>query len=304
MKVVALAGGTGSAKVLRGMKSLPIDLTVVANVGDNVWMYGAYVCPDVDIACYTLSGVVDRARGWGVEGETFEAMGTFERSGLETWFRLGDRDLAVCMARTEMLRRGSTLTEATDMVRRGLGVPFPVLPATDRHVETRVATPGGDLHLQEFWVRDRGRPRVTGVSYRGASSARPTRAVADAILRADRVVLCPANPVTSIGPMLAVPGFARLLARTDARAVALSPMSGSGPISGPAGKFMKAVGRRADSVGVAKMYSQFLDAMMISAEDSAMSRRVADLGVECRTSDTMIRGPQDEARLAKELLAL
>lgn len=304
MKVTALAGGTGSAKLLRGLSRLPVDLSVVANVGDNVWMYGAYVCPDIDIACYSLAAIADRSRGWGVEGDSFEALGLFSKLGLETWFRLGDRDLAVCMARTEMLRRGSTLTEATERVRRGLGVRCPVLPVTDSHVETRVSTPKGDLHLQEFWVREHGRPRVDGVRYRGASSGRPTKRAREAILGADRVVLCPANPVTSIGPMLALPGFVRLLQRSEARVVALSPMRGRGPVSGPAGKFMRAAGRRADSVGVAEMYSPFIDALMISDKDGAMRARIEGLGVGCETSDTLMKGDGDEVRLAEELLKL
>ena len=303
MKVVALAGGTGSAKLLRGLASLRVDLSVVANVGDNLWAYGAYVCPDVDIACYTLAGVAD-AKGWGVEGDTFEALKTFAEAGLETWFRLGDRDLAVCLARTEMLRRGCTLTEATERIGTALGAAFPVFPASDSPVETRVATGRGDLHLQEFWVRDRGRPRVDRISYRGARSARPTPQVERALLGADRVVICPANPITSVGPMLAMPGFARLLSRCRARVVALSPMSGRGPISGPAGKFMRAMGLRPDSVGVAGFYARFLDSLLVARADESMRDEISALGVGCAASDTFINGPGDEARLAKELLEL
>lgn len=303
MKVAAIAGGTGSAKLLRGLYRLPVDLSVIANVGDNVWMYGAYVCPDVDIACYSLAGVADAARGWGVRGDTFESLASFAAMGLETWFRLGDRDLAFCLARTELMRRGATLTRATEQIRRSLGVICPVLPASDQPVETRVATDQGELHLQEFWVREGGRPRVSGVRYKGASSARPTEQVKEAILRADRVVLCPANPVTSIGPTLAIPGFARLLKSAE-RVVALSPMSGRGPLSGPAGKLMKAVGRRPDSLGVADMYSSFLDALLISEKDEGLCRDIEGLGVECAASDTLMKGPADEKRVAKELLEL
>lgn len=301
MKVVALAGGTGSAKLLRGLYRLPLDLTVVANVGDNVWMYGAYVCPDVDIACYSLSGR-SGPHGWGVRGDTFVSLGCFAEMGLETWFRLGDKDLAVCLARTEMLRRGLTLTAATERIRTSLGVRCPVLPASDQEVETRIATPSGEMHLQEFWVREGGAPRVRGVRYRGASRAKPTAEVAAAVEAADLVVLCPANPVTSIGPMLAVPGYEPLL-RAASRVVALSPMSGGGPISGPAGKLMTAGGRRPDSVGVAERYARFLDALVISDADSAMKEEVEGLGVRCVLSDTLMRRPADALRLAKVLLS-
>ena len=304
MKVTALAGGTGSAKLLRGLSRLPVELTVVANVGDNVWMYGAYVCPDLDIGCYTLAGIADTERGWGVAGDTFAALQRFSELGLETWFRLGDRDLAVCLARTEMMRRGSTLTQATLAIRGSLGVKCSMLPATDHPLETRVVTTTGDLHLQEFWVREHGQPRVKRVRYKGASDSRPTREVEAAIMSADRVVLCPANPVTSIGPMLAIPGFTKLLSKSPARITALSPMAGRGSISGPAGKLMESSGVRPDSVGAAGLYSRFLDALIISKGDWRMRPEIEKLGVKCESSDIMIEGSDDETRLAKELVSV
>lgn len=302
MKVVALAGGTGSAKLLRGLYRLQHGLTVVANVGDNFWVYGVYVCPDIDIASYALAGISDKLKGWGLAGDTYEALSQLSRLGAETWFRLGDRDLAVSLARTTMIRDGATLTEATESTRKALGVRCPILPVTDEHVETRVVTAKGDLHLQEFWVREKGLPEVKRVRYRGSRRARVTRRVASAINEADRIVVCPANPVTSIGPMLALPGFTRLLAESDARVVALSPMIGSAPFSGPAGKMMKASGSRQDSLGVAQLYSRFLDSIMISEEDLGLRPKIESLGVGCVTSDTSISGSSDELRLAKELL--
>lgn len=301
MRVVAFAGGTGSAKLIRGLQRLDVDLTVVANVGDNAWMYGAYVCPDVDIACYTVAGVANASRGWGVEGDTFRFLEAAAKLGVETWFRLGDRDLATCLARTDMLRRGLTLTEATDRIRKALGAKPRVLPACDEPVRTTVSTPKGELGLQEFWVRDLGRPRVDRVYYRGASRARPTRQVADAVRRADRVVVCPANPITSIGPMLAVPGF-RSLVSSSRRVVAVSPMVGSAPFSGPAGKLMKAAGERPDSLGVARLYAGVIGALLVSDADAGLKPRIDALGVECRLGETRMAGPADEARLAREVL--
>ena len=157
MKVVALAGGTGSSKLLRGLARLPVDLTVVANVGDNFWTYGVYVCPDVDIATYALAGI-SGARGWGIAGDTFRVLGELSRLGAETWFRLGDRDMAVCLRRTGMLRKGVSLTEATIEIGRSLGTKPAILPVTNERLETRIMTRDGELHLQEFWVRERGRP--------------------------------------------------------------------------------------------------------------------------------------------------
>jgi LPPG:FO 2-phospho-L-lactate transferase len=301
MKVVALAGGTGSAKLLRGLSRLRIDLTVVANVGDNFWTYGVYVCPDVDIATYTLAGI-SSPRGWGIAGDTFEALRWLSRLGEETWFRLGDRDLAVCLKRTEMLKRGKSLTSATRKIAKSLGVEPLVLPVTDDHVETRIMTPTRELHLQEFWVRERGTPKPIGVRYEGARGARPTREVATAISTADRVVVCPANPVTSIGPMLAVTSFRRLLRDTDARIVALSPMEGAAPFSGPAGKLLRGMGSSPDSYGVAKEYSDFADCVVISEADGALGDAIRALGMGCVTAGTRMKGPTDELRLARVMV--
>ena len=301
MRVVALAGGTGSAKLIRGLRRLGVDLTVVANVGDNAWIYGVYVCPDVDIACYTLAGVADVRRGWGIKGDTFRFLDAVSALGVETWFKLGDKDLATCLARTDMLRRGVPLTEATDRIRRGLGADSRVLPACDEPVQTTIATPKGELGLQEFWVREKGEPRVTGVAYRGARGARPTRRVAEALVGADRVVICPANPITSIGPMLSVPGFRRLLA-SGPRVVAVSPMVRGAPFSGPAGKLMRSAGVRADSFGVARLYSGFASCLLISEADAAQKPAIEALGVECRPTDTRMAGADGETRVAREVL--
>ena len=298
MKVVALAGGTGSAKLLRGLSTLPVDLTVVANVGDNFWSYGVYVCPDVDISTYTLAGI-SSPRGWGIAGDTFGALEELSRLGVDTWFGLGDRDMAVCLRRTELMRRGGSLTEATLQIASSLGVKPTILPATDDNLETRVRVPAGELHLQEFWVRERGRPRVVGVRYVGGRGARPTHRVAAALASADRVVVCPANPITSIGPMLAVSGLRRLLKETDARIVGLSPMQGAAPFSGPAGKLLRATGSIPDSYGVAKLYSDFMDCILISEADAALGGRIRALGMDCMTTGTRMAGPADELRLAR-----
>jgi len=302
LRVAALAGGTGSAKLLRGLYSLHVDLAVIANVGDNVWIHGLYVCPDIDIAMYTLAGVANPKSGWGIAGDTFMTLSQISRLGQETWFRLGDKDMATSILRTVMLRQGMTLTAVTDKLRKSLGVRCKVLPVTDDDVETRIVTPAGDLHFQEFWVRDKGEPDITGVRYRGASRASISSELRRVLSWADRIVVCPANPITSIGPMLAVSGFADELAKSNARVVALSPMVGNAPISGPAGKLMKAVGRRADSVGIASMYQKFVDCIVVSTEDHAMKKQIEALGIECITSETTMESHADEQRLAREIV--
>jgi LPPG:FO 2-phospho-L-lactate transferase len=302
LRIVALAGGTGSAKLLRGLSALGVSLTAVVNVGDNVWMHGLYVCPDLDITMYTLAGLADRRQGWGIEGDTFRTLVQLGQIGEPTWFALGDMDMATQIVRTRMLREGMTLTSVTEKLRKAFDVAQTILPLTDDRVETRVLTASGYEHLQEFWVRDRGRPAVRGVAYKGASRARFTEDVEEAIRKADRIVLCPANPVTSIGPMLAVQGFSRRLSRTKARVTALSPMMGRAPFSGPAAKLMKAVGMRPDSVGVAQMYSGFLDSLVIDRSDAGVAAEIEELGIKCILSDTLMKYPSDEERLSKELV--
>jgi LPPG:FO 2-phospho-L-lactate transferase len=303
MRVVALAGGTGSAKLLRGLEELPGELTVICNVGDNFVWQGLRVCPDIDIAMYALAGIGDRVRGWGLEGDSFQTLSELGRLGAETWFRMGDRDLATSVLRTDFMNKGMTLTEATEELARRHGLVPKLLPVTDDPLETHILTPAGELHLQEFWVRDHGKGSVSGVVYRGAKKAQISRLARKEILAADRLVVCPANPVTSIGPTLAVGGVVDALAQTTGRISALSPMIGRGPISGPARKLMKATGIRPDSAGVAELYSRFLDVLVIDRTDAALRKEVEGSGPDCRLSDIRIRDKGDAVRLAKELIA-
>jgi LPPG:FO 2-phospho-L-lactate transferase len=302
VRVVALAGGTGSAKLLPGLSAESDDLTVIANVGDNYTVHGLLVCPDIDIAMYTLAGVADRKKGWGVEGDTFRTLAHLARIRQDTWFKLGDADLSTHIVRTEQVRQGRTLTQVTKALCEGWGAQESVLPSTDDPAETWVKTPSGSLHLQEFWVRFRGRPKVTGVEYRGAAKARPTKEVARAVSRADVIVICPGNPVTSIGPILAIGGMKRLLADSSARRVALTPMLGSAPFSGPAGKMMTAVGASPDSAGVAGLLAGVADSIYIDRADDGLRARVERSGVSCKLTDARIEGPKDSRRIAREML--
>jgi LPPG:FO 2-phospho-L-lactate transferase len=302
LKVVALAGGTGSAKLLRGLASLDLELTVIANVGDNIWVHGLYVCPDIDTALYTLAGVANRTHGWGVEGDTFNTLRQLRELGQETWFALGDKDLATHLMRTRALREGKTLTEATREACAARQLRARILPATDSELETRILTPEREMNLQEFWVRKGGRPRVNGVKYVGAEEARLTGDVEGAIGQADAVVVCPANPISSIGPMLAIPGMREALASARAKTSAVSPMVGARPFSGPAAKLMRASGTSPDSVGVAGLYVDFLDAIIIDKRDRRMAEEINRLGVRCHLFDTEMTSSAAERRLAKELL--
>jgi LPPG:FO 2-phospho-L-lactate transferase len=300
-KVVAISGGTGSAKFLRGLQRLT-RFTAIANVGDNAWFHGLYVCPDIDTVTYTLSGMVDARRGWGIIGDQFRALGQLKKLGSEgTWFNIGDRDLATHVFRTAMLREGKSLTEVTSAIARGLGVRgCRVLPATDRHVETHVITAEkGEMHLQDFWVKEKGKLTPTDVLYVGARRARPTPEVVASLASADRIVVSPANPITSVMPTLSIGGLRELVAKSGARKVAVSPMLGEGAFSGPAARLMAAKNLRPTSEGVAKLYEGLVDVLVLDESDRSQEKAIEQIGVSCRFTSTLMRSREDEARLAK-----
>jgi LPPG:FO 2-phospho-L-lactate transferase len=302
LRFAVLAGGTGSAKLLRGLKAVAGEFTVISNVGDNFWRHGLFVAPDLDTAVYTLAGLEDSLRGWGLRGDTFNALGQLARMGEETWFNLGDRDLATHIFRTEQLARGRRLAEITSMICERLGVKQRVIPCTDDRLETYVTTSTGPMHLQEFWVKNRGEPDVIGVEYRGEDGAKPVRAAVEALEVADRIVFCPANPVTSILPILAVNGIRQAIGRSRGRKVAVSPMVGRGPVSGPAGKMMRAIGVEANSLAVSRLYGRLVDCMIVDPADSQDAKVIEREGIEAVESPILMRNLGDEARLAREVM--
>ncbi len=304
MRIVALAGGTGAAKLLRGLDALvpPGALTIVGNTGDDALVWGLHVSPDLDTVCYTLGGWIDEARGWGLRGESFRTLGEIVRFGEPTWFNLGDRDLATHLHRTRLLREGRTLTEVTAKIARDLGVSHAVLPMSDQPVRTRVRGPNGWLGFQEYFVREKTQVEVVEVDYAGAHSALPAFGVVEAIAAARAVIVCPSNPITSIGPILAVPGIARALEATDAVVLAVSPIVGGQAVSGPAGRLMAACGLEVSAVGVASAYAPWLDILLVDDEDAAEAKRVEAAGIRAIVTETVMRGREGEMALARRAL--
>jgi LPPG:FO 2-phospho-L-lactate transferase len=299
--VVALSGGTGSAKFLRGLRSVT-QFTAIANVGDNSWFHGLYVCPDIDTVTYTLAGIADSRRGWGIEGDKFTVLDQLKRLGAKgTWFNIGDLDLATDIVRTALMREGQSLTAVTSTIAERLGVEgCHVVPATDQHIETRVTTAdGGEMHLQEFWVRARGLPTPRRVRYKGARSARPSQAASSSMASARRIIFCPANPITSILPTLSIPGFRSALRASSARRVAVSPMVGEGAFSGPAAGLMAAKGLRPNSEGVARLYKGLIDVLVLDETDRPKAKAIEGAGVSCLFTSTLMSSREDEVRLAK-----
>ncbi len=304
MRVVAIAGGTGAAKLLRGLAAAlpPGDLTVIGNTGDDAEIWGLHVSPDLDTVTYALAGRLDVARGWGIAGETFRCLEAMGDLGGETWFNLGDRDLATHVHRTRALRAGATLSAVTADLARRLGATARILPMSDAPVRTRVRTPDGWLSFQEYFVREKAQVRVLEVAYAGAAEARPAPGVLEAIARADRVIVCPSNPVTSVGPVLAVPGVVEALGAAPAPVVAVSPIVGGAPVSGPAGELMPARGLPVSPAGVAAAYTPWLDALLIDRHDAGAAADLQRLGVTPVLADTLMTDPAREIALARTAL--
>ncbi|MCJ7762244.1 2-phospho-L-lactate transferase, partial [Candidatus Bathyarchaeota archaeon] len=236
--ITALAGGVGAARFLTGLVKLvnEEDLSIIVNTGDDIELFGLHVSPDVDIVTYTLAGIVDEAKGWGIKGDTFQCLEALRRLNQEAWFAIGDRDLATHIFRTNLLKGGRKLSEVTTKVSRALGLKMAILPMTDDKFETRIVTRAGSLHFQEYLVKRGAKDEVLGVEFLGADNAKPAAGVIDAVMNAELVIVCPSNPVVSIGTILAVNGVRDALKQTDAKKIAISPIVAGAPIKGPADK--------------------------------------------------------------------
>ncbi|HYB71261.1 MAG TPA: 2-phospho-L-lactate transferase [Candidatus Bathyarchaeia archaeon] len=305
MRLTALAGGTGAAKLLRGLSRLmdPRDLTVVVNTGDDTAVWGLHVSPDLDTVCYTLAGVIDERKGWGLAGESFHALDQIARFGEPVWFNLGDRDLATHLHRSRLLREGRSLAEVTRSIASALGVIATVLPMSDQPVRTRVLGPDGWLAFQEYFVREKARVDVRRVEYAGADEARPAPGVVEALTEADAVLVCPSNPITSIGPILTVPGIVAALDTTSAVVAAVSPIVGGDAVSGPAGRLMASAGLPVSAVGVARAYAPWLDVLVFDEQDRSLTPEIAALGVRPAPARTIMASRDAEQALAKDVLA-
>jgi len=304
VKTVALAGGTGAAKLVRGLARLvdPRDLTVIVNTGDDAEIWGLHVAPDLDTICYALGDVLDAERGWGLRDESFHALAHMARFGEPTWFNLGDRDLATHLYRTRLLKEGRTLTEATASIASGLGVSATVLPMSDQPVRTRVLGPDGWLDFQEYFVREKAQVDVREVVYAGAAAARPAPGVIEAIRAAVAVILCPSNPITSIAPILAVPGITEALVATSAVALAVSPIVGGDAVSGPAGRLMAAAGLPVSAAGIARAYAPWLDVLVIDERDRDQAPDVQGFGASAIPAPIIMASREDEVALARRVL--
>lgn len=305
MKVTALAGGVGGAKLLVGLDgAVDGDLSAIVNTADDAEIYGVHVSPDVDIVTYWLAGIADVARGWGISGDSFDALDTFAKLGVETWFRLGDRDLATCLYRTQRLASGATLSATTADITAALGVRPRLLPMCDQPVRTRIVTADGrTLEFQEYFVRERTEVEVVDIRFAGIADAVPGPGVIESISEAERVVVCPSNPLLSIGPILALPGV-RAALQDHPCVVAVTPLVKGAALKGPADKVMKSMGHDASASGVAKLYADFADVFVVDASDADEADLVEAQGLSTAVLDTVMTDHLASERLAKELVEL
>ena len=307
MRIAALAGGVGAAKLLAGLIHVidPADMTVIGNTGDDATFHGLHVSPDLDIVMYTLGGIVDTTTGWGIRGDTTVALDAMKALGAEAWFRLGDRDLGTHLARTTWLREGRTLTEVTASIASALGLAVRVIPMSNDSVRTRVRVAGGIVReFQEYFVRYGHTEEVEAVDFVGAEEASPAPGVLEALREADRILICPSNPVVSIGPILAVPGIRELLTRRRDRVWAVSPIVGGRALKGPADRMMSGLRITPTASGVAGIYKKFAGNFVLDQTDAGLSNEIEALGMQTYVLDTVMHTPADSERLAKEIISL
>src|SRR5882762_2071510 len=306
LKITALAGGVGASKLLLGLYEVmdPSSLTIIVNTGDDIALHRLKISPDLDIVTYTLAEIVDPSKGWGFRGETFHALKRLAAYGRPDWFNLGDRDLATHIHRTAMLAEGKTLSQAADSIRIALGVKSRILPMSDNFVPTIIDSNEGSLHFQEYLVKRRAEPVVKGIRFAGAECALPAPGVLEAIRDADRILVCPSNPLISIGPILSVLQIRDELRAHKEKVFAVCPIVGGKSLKGPSDKMLAQLGHEPTALGVAKLYADFTGTFVIDPVDKSQSTAIAALGMKVAILPTVMKTRAQKRKLARALLSL
>jgi len=305
-KIVCLGGGVGASKLLLGLYEVmnPRALTIIVNTGDDIVLHGLKISPDLDIVTYTLAGIVDPAKGWGFRGETFHALERLALYGRENWFNLGDRDLATHIHRSALLSQGKTLTEIAESIRIALGVKARILPMSDQPIPTIIDSSEGSLHFQEYLVQRRARPIVRGIRFENVETAAPAPGVLQAILEAHRILICPSNPLISIGPILAVPGIRDALRARKKDVFSVCPIVGGKSLKGPSDKMLAQLGHKSSATGVAELYADFTGTFVIDTQDKAQQEKIQSLGMQVVVMPTVMKTRAQKRKLARALLNL
>ena len=302
--ITVLAGGTGSVKIVRGLASGSREnLNIISNVGDNIWLHGLYICPDIDTVLYGLAGILSK-RGWGIRNDSFCFLHQMNKLQQDVWFRLGDRDLATHLVRTALINKGKSLTAITDWMAKKFSVSEKIFPATNEQLQTIIVTDEGPMHIQEFWVKRRGNPRVREVRYIGIESSTADADLLKSLANSESIIIAPANPISSINPILKIKEIGELLKKLRNRVTAISPLIGDQAISGPAVKYMEAMHVANSPLGVAEFYSDVIGNFVIDSRDSIISSKIARLDINVFRTDIIMRNRCDEKRLATYVKSL
>jgi len=304
--ITVLAGGVGAARFLQGLVRVrpQEEIIIISNTADDIELYGLHISPDIDIVMYTLAGIVDEEKGWGIKQDTFYCQEDLDRFGCETWLRLGDRDLATHIFRTNQLRKGSKLSQVTEQLSKTLGLRTTILPMTDEPVETRIMTDDGEVHFEEYLVKKQMKGTVESIRFAGIEQANPGPNVISSIQDSQAVIVAPSNPLVSIGPILALRGMRYALKTSKARIVAVSPIIRGSAIRGPADRMMQALKLAVSAFGVAQMYQDFLDGFVLDTLDKDQKPRVEGLGLKVVATNSLMKSLQDKENLAKVCLDL
>jgi len=302
--VTCLAGGVGAARFLQGLlKIIPQEnVTAIVNTGDDIELYGLHISPDPDIVIYTIAGIVDEEKGWGIRGDTFNCLNSLKKYGVETWFNLGDKDLATHIYRTKLLKNGTTLDKVIQKLSKAFDIKMKILPMTNCKVIPQIITETGKMHFEEYLVKRKARDKVLNVVLEGVEAATPAPGVLQSIKTTEGIIVCPSNPIVSIGPILAVKKVREALKKTRARIAAISPIVRGATLKGPADKLMRGLGYEVSAYSVAYLYRDFIDVFIMDQVDEAEKERVEKLGVEVITTNTIMKTMRDKVKLAKLVL--
>ncbi|MGZ5490171.1 MAG: 2-phospho-L-lactate transferase [Nitrososphaeraceae archaeon] len=301
--ITVLAGGTGSIKIIRGLASCTSNLSIISNIGDNFWFNGLYVCPDIDTCIYGLAGILDKERGWGIRNDTFSYLNSMKLLGEETWFQIGDKDLITHFIRTKMLSKGYSLSTVVKWIALNhYNIIKKIIPVSDTQVETRIVTNKGDMNIQEFWVKNKAKPRVLDVYYKNSEKAKCNKDALRIIRSSDIIIIAPANPISSIAPILSLNQIKEELIEQRDKIIAISPVIGNKAISGPARKYLSAKGIESSVLGIAKFYSVLISKIVIDNSDSDFSKEINKIGVSSFETNILMNNSNEEKRLARFIL--
>ena len=303
--ITALGGGVGAAKFLEGLtKIVPIEkLTLVINTADDIELYGFNISPDIDTVIYRLSGNIDTDKGWGLKGDSSTILDSLSSFGSETWFGLGDKDFATQIFKKGHSQAGKTKTEITKLTAESFGLEkLSIIPMCNESVETWIETNDGEMHFQEYYIKHQMRPGVKDIKLRGIEDAEPSPGVIEAIMESELIIICPSNPIISIGPILDVKGIREAIVKSQAKVVAISPLIGGKPLKGPADKLMRGLGLEASSSAIAGLYSDFLDLMVLDDSDTGEVEKISSLGISTFVTDTIMTDRDKSKELSEKIL--